>query len=133
MPLIVRDALAQAIRIVPGLAVMMVLVGFFLDVPKLTTFGMITLGLSFAMPLIGLPVERDASRRGRRALAMTALVGSDQDDAVTEVLDALAWHEVAAVLPRPRRPRWRSIEPGPPAPTATSPGRVTTPRRSPSG
>jgi Zn-dependent membrane protease YugP len=110
-PLAIRDGVALASRLGPAASSLTALVGFLLGVPDLTTLGLVAFGLTSALPLLGLPIERDASRRARRALAMTALVDSGQDALVAEVLDAVTWSTVAAGLPRFRAPTWRRLTP----------------------
>ena len=47
---------------------------------------------------MNLPVEFDASRRGRRILESTGAVSADEDAVVATVLNAAAWTYVAATL-----------------------------------
>lgn len=111
IPLFIRDGLAQSARLGPASALLAVAAGFFFDVPTLLHGGMVIFTLMVALPLLGLPIERDASRRAQRALAMTALVESGQDEALSSILDAAAWIPLAATLPRLRAPAWRHLAP----------------------
>lgn len=111
MPLFVRDGLAQSARLGPASALLAAAAGFLLDAPSLLHGGMVIFTLLVALPLLGLPIERDASRRARRALAMTALVDSGQDEALASILDAATWITLASTLPRLRSPAWRRLAP----------------------
>lgn len=106
MPLLVRDGLAQFARLAPAALGLAMAVGFLLDVPPLTHAAMAAFPLAVALPLLALPIERDAARRAARALAMTARVGSDQEETLHRALDALALRLVDAALPRLRKPAW---------------------------
>jgi Zn-dependent membrane protease YugP len=108
-PLAIRDALAIASRLGPPSALLAAATGFALAVPGLTTLGLAGFGLASALPILGLAVERDASRRARRALAMTALVASGQDELIASGLDAAACATLAVGLPRLRAPAWRRV------------------------
>ncbi len=111
LPLPVRDLLALVSRLATGSALIFMISGLVLVIPSLLHGGMILFGLNVLIQLAGLPIERDASRRAKRGLAMTALVESDQDEPLSAVLDAAVWEPVAATLPRIRTPAWRRIAP----------------------
>jgi Zn-dependent membrane protease YugP len=61
----------------------------------------LALGLLYALlliELINVPVELDASRRGRELLRATGFLGDEEDPVVTRISDAVAWTYVAAIL-----------------------------------
>ncbi len=105
MPLWMLEPLAQASRLGVGAAWMAASVGFLLHIPVLVHGGLVVSTLAIGSSLLGLPLERDASRRGRRALAMSALVESGQEPALDAVLDAACWMPTAEVIPWRRRRR----------------------------
>ncbi len=99
-----RDGLAQLGRVGPRAALLAIVAGFGFDTPPLMHGALFAFAISAALPLAGLPFERDAARRARRALAMTGLIDSPQLDALAPVLDAAGWRTIAAALPRVWRP-----------------------------
>jgi Zn-dependent membrane protease YugP len=54
--------------------------------------------LDLLIQLINLPVELDASRRGREFLRSTGFVEEEEDAVVTRMANAVAWTHVAATL-----------------------------------
>ncbi|HEV3162955.1 MAG TPA: zinc metallopeptidase [Isosphaeraceae bacterium] len=66
-------------------------------------FGLVVAGIALfsttaLFQLINLPVEYDASRRARHALAKTGMITPEEDEVVGRVLNAAAWTYVAATL-----------------------------------
>ena len=53
--------------------------GLFLGLMKLVLLGIILFSLTVVFQLVNLPVEFDASRRGRQILQSTGLVSPDED------------------------------------------------------
>ena len=104
MPLIVRDALAQSASIAPGLLAMTAAVGFVLGIPALLTGGLVGFGLATVLPVVGLPIERDASRRAARLIGISALVDQEGAAVVRRALEAADLTTLTSTLPR-RRPR----------------------------
>ena len=60
--------------------------------------GLILFSLTVLLQLINLPVEFNASRRGRELLQSTRLITAAEDPAVAKILNAAAWTYVAATL-----------------------------------
>jgi Zn-dependent membrane protease YugP len=60
--------------------------------------GLVLFGLTVLVQLINLPVEFNASRRGRDLLQSTGLVTAAEDQTVAKVLNAAAWTYVAGTL-----------------------------------
>jgi Zn-dependent membrane protease YugP len=75
-----------------------VIAGLFLGLTKLVLLGIILFSLTVVFQLVNLPVEFNASRRGRQILQSTGLVSADEDQVVGKVLNAAAWTYVAATL-----------------------------------
>jgi Zn-dependent membrane protease YugP len=75
-----------------------VMAGLILNVMKLVTLGIILFSLTVVFQIVNLPVEFDASRRGRQILLTTGLINSDEDQVVVKVLNAAAWTYVAGTL-----------------------------------
>jgi uncharacterized protein len=74
------------------------LAGAILGVMKLVALGIILFSLTVVFQLVNLPVEFNASRRGRQFLQSTGLVSADEDPVVGKVLNAAALTYVAAAL-----------------------------------
>jgi uncharacterized protein len=74
------------------------LAGAILGVMKLVVLGIILFSLTVIFQLVNLPVEFNASRRGRQFLQSTGLVSADEDPVVGKVLNAAALTYVAAAL-----------------------------------
>ena len=75
-----------------------ILAGLLLDISRLIMVGIVLFSLTIALQLINLPVEFDASRRGRGLLLSSGLIREDEDRTVKHVLNAAAWTYVAATL-----------------------------------
>jgi Zn-dependent membrane protease YugP len=104
LALALRDRLAVVARLAAPTALLLFAVGFALDMPHLGVAGLLTPPAAALALASGLPLERDASRRGRRLIAAAALTRSTQDLALARLVDAAAWNELLAVLPWPRTP-----------------------------
>jgi Zn-dependent membrane protease YugP len=70
------------------------IVGWF----RLVILGIIVFSLVVLLQLLNLPVEFDASRRGREFLRSAGLVTVEEEPAVARVLNAAAWTYVATAL-----------------------------------
>jgi Zn-dependent membrane protease YugP len=70
------------------------LVGMF----RLIILGIILFSMVVVFQLLNLPVEFDASRRGREVLLSAGLVSVEEERVVARVLNAAAWTYVAAAL-----------------------------------
>ncbi|MFI5458285.1 MAG: zinc metallopeptidase [Isosphaerales bacterium] len=75
-----------------------IMAGLLLEMGGLILVGIILFSLTVVFQLINLPVEFNASRRGRELLQSTCLVSADEDQVVAKVLNAAAWTYVAATL-----------------------------------
>jgi Zn-dependent membrane protease YugP len=75
-----------------------ILAGLLLDISRLIMVGIVLFSLTVVFQLINLPVEFDASRRGRELLQSSGLVSPEEDPVVKKVLNAAAWTYVAGTL-----------------------------------
>jgi Zn-dependent membrane protease YugP len=97
-PLVVRNLLVPAAGFGSGLAWIVMIAGFVLHMFNLLLLGIVLFSTTVVLQLVNLPVEFDASRRARQALAMTGLISPEEDPIVGRVLNAAAWTYVAATL-----------------------------------
>jgi Zn-dependent membrane protease YugP len=96
--LVVRNLIVPMASIGSMLFWVPVMAGLILGVVKLILLGVILFSLTVVFQLVNLPVEFNASRRGRQILQSTGLISPDEDQAVAKVLNAAAWTYVAATL-----------------------------------
>jgi Zn-dependent membrane protease YugP len=96
--LIVRNLIVPMASIGSMLFWAPVMAGLFLGLMKLVLVGIILFSLTVVFQLVNLPVEFNASRRGRQFLQSTGLISPDEDQVVGKVLNAAAWTYVAATL-----------------------------------
>lgn len=94
IPLYLRNAAVPAAQFGP----ILVMLGFFLQVPQLIWAGLAAYGCIFMFQLINLPVEIDASNRAKWHLEELGIVNNEGAGAVRAVLNAAAWTYVAATL-----------------------------------
>ncbi len=64
----------------------------------IAAFGVVVLLLAFALTVVALPIEFDASRRAQRLLEVTGITTVDERTIVRDVLDAAAWTYLASLL-----------------------------------
>lgn len=96
--LVVRNLLVPLAGLGSQLFWLLLTAGFLLGVVRLILWGVILFSVVVALQLVNLPVEFDASRRGRRLLQSAGLMSAQEDQVVSGVLAAAAWTYVAAVL-----------------------------------
>jgi Zn-dependent membrane protease YugP len=109
-PLAVRESIAAGVRLAAGTAVLLLGVGFVLDLPGSVALGALLLAAAALAPRLARPIERDAARRAARVLAMAALVDSAEARLVEPIVAAAGGLDTAAILPRLRPPAWRRRE-----------------------
>lgn len=98
LPLQIRNAAVPAAQFGPWAFMVLVGLGFFLQMPQLIWIGIAAYGAVFAFQLINLPVEFDASNRAKLHLSEMGIVDAEGSAAVGAVLNAAAWTYVAATL-----------------------------------
>ncbi len=72
--------------------------GIAFGIAKLVLLAVILFSLTVVFQMINLPVEFNASRRGRQILQSTGIIRPEEDRIVGKVLNAAAWTYVAATL-----------------------------------
>lgn len=77
---------------------MLIAAGILLGMSRLIILGILLFLAVVLLQVLDLPVEFEASRRGRHWLLSAGLVGVEEEPAVARVLDAAAWAHVAAAL-----------------------------------
>jgi uncharacterized protein len=77
---------------------LLIAAGLMLGMFRLIVLGIILFSMVVVFQLLNLPVEFDASRRGRQVLLSAGLVSVEEERVVARVLNAAAWTYVAATL-----------------------------------
>ncbi len=75
-----------------------VIAGLLFGINKLILLGIILFSVTVVFQLVNLPVEFNASRRGRKILRATGIISEAEDQVVGKVLNAAALTYVAATL-----------------------------------
>jgi Zn-dependent membrane protease YugP len=96
--LTLRNGLVPLASVGGSIAWIILMVGFVLASMNLVLVGIAAFSLTVVFQLVNLPVEFDASRRARIALADAGLVTPEEDVYVKRVLSAAALTYVAATL-----------------------------------
>lgn len=97
-PLKLRSALVPAVNIGSNLGWILILIGLFLQLVSIAWLGVIVFSAGTVFALATLPVEFDASYRGRRLLTDAGLmIDSEEQRGVNSVLDAAAMTYVAGL------------------------------------
>ncbi|WRS26872.1 zinc metallopeptidase [Oscillospiraceae bacterium MB08-C2-2] len=97
-PLKLRSAAVPVTNIGSTLAIPILLVGFFFDLPGLVNLGLVGYSLVAIFQLITLPVEFNASRRAMAVIASEGLLEPSQQPGAQKVLTAAALTYVAALV-----------------------------------
>lgn len=97
-PLMVRNAAVPAARFGPGLSMILLMLGFFMQSPNLIWLGIIAFGGIVFFQVVNLPVEFNASTRAKQELNSLGIVDEQGAIAVRKVLNAAALTYVAATL-----------------------------------
>ena len=94
-PLKMRTAIVPAVNIGSNLGFIVIFAGLLLQQQGLAWVGVGLFALATVFALITLPVEFDATRRAKQALASAGMVTVDEGRGVAKVLDAAAWTYIA--------------------------------------
>lgn len=99
-PLQFRTAIVPAVNIGSNIGIFVLIAGIVLQSTGLAWFGVGLFALATVFALVTLPVEFDASRRAKEALANLGLTdgglrGGDEGSGVAAVLNSAAWTYVA--------------------------------------
>lgn len=94
-----RNFLVPAVSVSPQIAYFLIIIGLIFNLAGAFWLGVIFYGLMVLFSLVTLPVEFDASRRGRNLLREAGLMKTDQDEAGSQrVLLAAASTYIAAAV-----------------------------------
>ena len=96
--LVVRNLIVPLASIGSTLFWVLILGGLVLDTPALIAAALILFSLTVLLQLVNLPVEFNASRRGRELLQALRLTSAAEDHAIAKVLNAAPWTYVGATL-----------------------------------
>jgi uncharacterized protein len=97
-PMQVRQAAVGVASLGSNVSIMLFIVGLFAHLPMLVWAGIALFGGVVFFQLVNLPVEFNASTRGKQELVRLGIVDSQELGEVRNVLDAAAWTYVAATL-----------------------------------
>jgi Zn-dependent membrane protease YugP len=96
--LVVRNLIVPLASIGSTICWLPVIAGLLIGMPKLVFLGIVLFSLTVVFQVINLPVEFNASRRGREMLRSTGAISPEEDQVVAKVLNAAAWTYVAGAL-----------------------------------
>ncbi len=94
-PLQVRGAMVPAVNIGSNFGFIVLFAGILLANPTVAWVGVALFALATIFALLTLPVEFDATRRAKDALASMGIVDVEEGKGVAKVLDAAAWTYIA--------------------------------------
>jgi hypothetical protein len=95
-PLVLRQAMAPMAILGSNLSWILILAGLFLNLLGLMWVGIALFSVAVLFSVVTLPVEFDASRRAKEVLPQLGLVGNQDREGVSAVLNAAAMTYVAA-------------------------------------
>jgi len=96
--LVIRNLIVPLASVGSTVCWLPVMAGLLIGLTKLVYLGIILFSLSVVVQVVNLPVEFNASRRGRALLRSTGVIRAEEDQAVGKVLNAAAWTYVAGAL-----------------------------------
>ena len=96
--LVVRNLIVPLASIGSTVCWLPVMAGLLIGMTKLVFLGIILFSLTVFFQIMNLPVEFNASRRGREMLRSTGVIRPEEDQVVGKVLNAAAWTYVAGAL-----------------------------------
>jgi Zn-dependent membrane protease YugP len=96
--LVVRNLIVPMASIGSAFFWVPLLAGIALGIAQLVLLAVILFSLTVVFQLVNLPVEFNASRRGRQILQSTGIIRPEEDQVVGKVLNAAAMTYVAATL-----------------------------------
>jgi Zn-dependent membrane protease YugP len=96
--LVVRNLIVPLASIGSTVCWLPVMAGLLIGMTRLVFLGIVLFSLTVVVQVINLPVEFNASRRGREMLRSTGAIRPEEDVVVGKVLNAAAWTYVAGAL-----------------------------------
>ena len=97
-PMRLRSLIIPVVNLASKLSWIVILIGVFVQLLNVIYIGIGLISFGLIFQLITLPVEFDASKRGKEELNKLNLVESDESDGVKKMLGAAAMTYVAGVL-----------------------------------
>jgi Zn-dependent membrane protease YugP len=94
-PLQLRTSIVPVVNIGSNIGIFVLIAGVMLQQQGLAWFGVVLFALATVFALLTLPVEFDASRRAKEALASAGMVTVSEGQGVNKVLNAAAWTYIA--------------------------------------
>ena len=96
--LVVRNLIVPLASIGSSVFWVPVVAGLMFGLIRLILLGIVLFSITVVFQLVNLPVEFNASRRGRQILRETGVISTEEDGVVGKVLNAAALTYVAATL-----------------------------------
>lgn len=96
--LVLRHRMFPLVNFTSGLAPLMLMAGFLLQVLELFAIGILFFTFAVAFQLVTLPVEFNASKRAKQILVRDHFITSHEEKGVNKVLNAAALTYVASAL-----------------------------------
>jgi uncharacterized protein len=96
--LVVRNLIVPLASIGSTVCWLPVMAGLLIGMTRLVFLGIALFSVTVVFQIINLPVEFNASRRGREMLRSTGVISPGEDQVVGKVLNAAAWTYVAGAL-----------------------------------
>ena len=97
-PMIIRSKLVPVVNFATKIGYIVIGIGLILGALKLARIGIIMLMSMLLFQLVTLPVEFDASRRGKRELRDLSILNKSEQSGASTMLKAAAFTYVASVL-----------------------------------
>ena len=97
-PMRIRSKLVPIVNFSTKIGYLVIVIGLAAGALKIATIGIILLSTMLLFQLVTLPVEFDASRRGKKELADLNILESSEQKGASKMLRAAAFTYVASVL-----------------------------------
>lgn len=97
-PIKIRNMLVPFVNLGNTLGYVVIVISIGASLTKLFTIGLILISFALIFQLITLPVEFDASRRGKKLLLELGIVTKDEQDGASKMLKAAAFTYVAGLI-----------------------------------
>lgn len=97
-PIKIRNMLVPFVNLGNTLGYIVIVISLAASATKLFTIGLILISFALVFQIITLPVEFDASRRGKRILLELGIVTEDEQDGASKMLRAAAFTYVAGLI-----------------------------------
>ena len=108
-PIKLRNMIVPFINFSSKLGYIIIIISLFTSISKLYIVGLILISLVIVFQLITLPIEYDASRRGKKMLMELGIIDKDEKRGVRKVLSSAAFTYLASFLSSLLELIWRII------------------------